>query len=90
MRHNSRSSISLEQPWRRSVRELPGGVLLPQPTAEIAHARRGPDLAAGCLMAALDCVEQRSRKFGIRGKQCAAGLDGRHQTRICGFRAQFC
>ncbi len=74
-RHNSRSSTVAEHARRARRRATAGGVLLAQPAAEIAHARRGPDVAAGRLMAALDRIEQRRRKFGVRRKHGVAGLD---------------
>jgi hypothetical protein len=69
------------------VRQLPLDVLLPQPAAEIAYPRSGPNVAARVSVSSLDRIEQRRRQLGVRRQNGMAGRDGRHQACHVGFRA---
>jgi hypothetical protein len=69
------------------IRQLPPDVLLPQPTAEIAYPRSGPNLAARVSVSPLDRIEQRRRKLRVRRQNGMACRDSRHQARHVGFRA---
>ncbi len=69
------------------VGQLTLDVLLPQPTAEIAYPRSGPNIAARVSVSSLDRIEQRRSKLGVRRQNGMAGRDGRHQACHVGFGA---